>query len=91
MPPRSASAVAIPAAAEPSGTGASAARNAAADGHPAVGLGPLRVEVTLPAGARAAMPYGPPSISTSASQFTGAFKGSIIPIDERACVPTSGP
>ena len=35
--------------------------------------------------------YAAPSISTSASQFTGAFKGSIMPIDERACIPTSGP
>lgn len=32
-----------------------------------------------------------PSISTSASQFTGALSGIIIPIDERACAPTSGP
>jgi hypothetical protein len=35
--------------------------------------------------------YGAPSISTSASQFTGAFSGNIIPIDERACMPTSDP
>jgi hypothetical protein len=35
--------------------------------------------------------YCVPSISTSASQFTGAFSGSIIPIEERACIPASGP
>ena len=35
--------------------------------------------------------YAAPSISTSASQFTGAFSGNIMPIDERACMPTSGP
>lgn len=29
-------------------------------------------------------PSGHPSISTSASQFTGAFKGMAMPIDERA-------
>lgn len=34
---------------------------------------------------------GQPSISTSASQFTGAFKGMAIPIDERAWAPASGP
>jgi hypothetical protein len=36
-------------------------------------------------------PPQPPSISTSASQFIGALSGSIIPIDERAWAPASGP
>ena len=35
--------------------------------------------------------YRAPSISTSASHFTGASSGNIIPIDERACIPTYGP
>ena len=35
--------------------------------------------------------YGAPSISTSASQFTGAFSGNIIPIDERAWILGFGP
>ena len=33
----------------------------------------------------------PPSISTSASQFTGAFSGIIMPIDDLAWAPASGP
>jgi len=32
-----------------------------------------------------------PSISTSASQFTGASKGIAMAMDERACAPASGP
>ena len=40
---------------------------------------------------RNAFPAQSTSISTSASQFTGALSGIIMPTDDRACAPISGP